>query len=785
MKINLPVTDQERHVTPGQELVTQTDLKGRITYVNPAFILVSGFSEDELVGQNHNVVRHPDMPQEAFEDLWSTLKLGRPWCKMVKNRCKNGDFYWVKANVTPVYKKGQIVGYMSVRTSPTDVERHSADVLYTKLRNKQARLSDPAKIPTQVLDKKIYNWASLSILVMLIISAGLYGSGHLMLTALGPFAAFCIMLFGSISTIRIYVKQPLNETISILKRVSEGDYHTDIEVENEGEMGDLNRAAKSLAIKLGFEINESRLEALRSSRITQALDSVSSNVMMADPTGRIIYVNDAILKMFSIAQDDICTDLPNFDYEKLLGGNIDAFHADPKHQQRLLAALETSFESRIKVGGRTFILVANPVYAPDKERLGTVVEWKDLTDQLQAEEAIEKLIQDASRGDLSQRLDDSAYEGFMQNIASGVNQMLDTVVEPMREAKRVLVALADGDLTQNMQGDFSGEYAELNDALNSSMSKLQDIVSEIRSAGANITTGASEIAHGNATLSQRTESQAISLQETAASMEQMTATVKQNAVNAQEASRLAEQAKILADDGSAISGKVVSSMGDISKSSKKIAEIIGVIDEIAFQTNLLALNAAVEAARAGEQGRGFAVVAAEVRNLAQRSASAAKEIKHLISDSVEKVEEGGRYVDESGRALHEIIEGVLKVSSIIHEIAQASREQASGIEQVNTAVTAMDEGTQQNAALVEQVAAASESMDEQAQQLQQLVNVFKVADVVKVSTPKAAPIKIKSNIWQSKPSVRAVASVIPMKSAYKNEAIVMKETPDDSEWEEF
>lgn len=782
MKINLPVTDLERHVTPGQELVTQTDLKGRITYVNPAFIQVSGFSEDELVGHNHNVVRHPDMPQEAFEDLWSTLKLGRPWCKMVKNRCKNGDFYWVKANVTPVYKKGKIVGYMSVRTSPSDVERHSAEDLYTKLRSKEAKLSDPSKIPTQVLDKKLYHWALISVAVMLAISAGLYGSDQPMLAALGPFVAFCIMLYGSVSCINKYVKQPLSETISTLKRVSEGDYHTDIEVEKEGEMGDLNRAAKSLAIKLGFEINESRLEALRSSRITQALDSVSSNVMMADPSGRIIYVNDAILNMFSIAQEDICTDLPNFDYQLLLGRNIDEFHADPKHQQRLLEALENSFESRIKVGGRTFILVANPVFAPDKERLGTVVEWKDLTDQLQAEEAIEKLIQDASRGDLIQRLDDSAYEGFMQNIASGVNQMLDTVVEPMREAKRVLVALADGDLTQNMQGNFSGEFAELNDALNSSMSKLQDMVSEIRSAGANITTGASEIAHGNATLSQRTESQAISLQETAASMEQMTGTVKQNAVNAQEASRLAEQAKVLADDGSAISEKVVNSMGDISKSSKKIAEIIGVIDEIAFQTNLLALNAAVEAARAGEQGRGFAVVAAEVRNLAQRSASAAKEIKHLISDSVEKVEEGGRYVDESGRALHEIMEGVLKVSSIIHEIAQASREQANGIEQVNMAVTAMDEGTQQNAALVEQVAAASESMDEQAQQLQHLVNVFKVNDFLQANTLKTAPIKIKSNIWNTKPSA---AVVTPIKNADRKTAIAMKETPDDSEWEEF
>lgn len=459
--------------------------------------------------------------------------------------------------------------------------------------------------------------------------------------------------------------------------------------------------------------------------------------------------------------------------------------ANPDHQQRLLEALKESFESRISVGGRTFILLANPVYSPDKERLGTVIEWKDLTDQLKAEEAIERLIQDASSGNLSQRLDDAAYEGFMKNVATGVNDMLDAVVEPVREAKRVLMALAEGDLTQNMEGNFSGEYAELNEALNTSMNKLQDMVSEIRSAGANITTGASEIAHGNATLSQRTESQATSLQETAASMEQMTGTVKQNAINAQEASRLAEQAKTLADDGSVISEKVVNSMGDISKSSKKIAEIIGVIDEIAFQTNLLALNAAVEAARAGEQGRGFAVVAAEVRNLAQRSASAAKEIKLLISDSVEKVEEGGHYVDESGRALAEIMQGVSKVSSIIHQIAQASREQANGIEQVNVAVTTMDEGTQQNAALVEQVAAASESMDEQAQQLQHLVNVFKVANVTSSKVTHLPEINIKNQRWKTKHLEADKAIDVPVIGSYKSEPILMKETPDDTEWEEF
>jgi methyl-accepting chemotaxis protein len=783
MKINLPVTDHERKVVPGQELVTKTDLKGTITYANPAFVKISGFTEQELVGHNHNVVRHPDMPQEAFADLWATLKLGRPWCKMVKNRSKNGDYYWVKANVTPVYQDGQIVEYMSVRTAPSELEIQAASTLYKKLKNKEAVLPDPKSIQTQLLNKKLYNLAFISAMVMVVIAGGAFAAGQASFAAIGPVVAFLMMLFGSLTVTQKVIHEPLKETFSVFKQVSEGNYHAEISVDDEGEVGEINRAAKSLAIKLGFEVNESKLMARRSSRIKQALDSVSSNVMMATPDGVIIYMNEAILDMFTNAENDIRKELPNFEAAHLVGRNIDDFHKNPAHQQKLLEAMKDSFSSRIRIGGRTFDLVANPV-VNDTERLGTVVEWKDVTDQLKAEDAIQKLIQDASNGQLSERLDETVYSGFMKTIAQGVNTMLDAVVEPMRESKRVLTAMADGDLTQRMQGSFAGEFAELDDALNSSLVKLQDMVNEIRAAGASITTGASEIAHGNATLSQRTESQAASLEETAASMEQMTSTVKQNAENAQEASRLAEQAKVLADDGSSISAKVVRSMGDISQSSKKISEIIGVIDEIAFQTNLLALNAAVEAARAGEQGRGFAVVAAEVRNLAQRSASAAKEIKELISDSTEKVEEGSRYVDESGRALSEIMGGVQKVSAIIHEIATASKEQASGIEQVNIAVTAMDEGTQQNAALVQQVAAASESMEEQAQQLQRLVNVFKVNLSSAYQGESVAKVQ-RSSFSSSTPSRAPAAKPAVKKDTPKKEAPIMKASSSDEEWEEF
>ncbi|MGY1411261.1 methyl-accepting chemotaxis protein [Luteimonas sp. A611] len=376
---------------------------------------------------------------------------------------------------------------------------------------------------------------------------------------------------------------------------------------------------------------------------------------------------------------------------------------------------------------------------------------------------VRRLVEAAVAGDFSQRGDAARFEFAYRELIEELNRLMSATDEGLGQIGALLSAVAEGDLSRRVDAGLPGRFGEVAGDANRTVERLAEIVGQIRGGSDAINAAASEIAAGNDDLSRRTEQQAAALEETASSMEELTSTVRQNADNARQANELAIGAVGVASQGGEVVGRVVETMSAISESSNRIADIIGVIDGIAFQTNILALNAAVEAARAGEQGRGFAVVATEVRSLAQRSADAAKEIKTLITDSADKVRHGNELVDQAGRTMGEIVTSVKRVTDIIADISAASQEQSAGIEQVNQAITQMDEGTQQNAALVEEATAAARSMEQQAGQLVQTVAVFRVRDerparsakdrvpvaaqtpssVVKLPTHKPAPARAK------------------------------------------
>ncbi len=397
---------------------------------------------------------------------------------------------------------------------------------------------------------------------------------------------------------------------------------------------------------------------------------------------------------------------------------------------------------------------------------------------------IKTLAEAGAQGDFSKRGDADKFEFMFRDMMRGMNTLISTCDVGFNDVVRVAEALAEADLTQSISKDYPGMFGKTKDAVNTTVDNLKKLVDEIKVSVDSIGTASKEIASGNVDLSQRTEEQASSLEETAASMEELTATVKQNAENAKQANQLAHSASSVAQKGGAVVQQVVGTMSSINESSRKIVDIISVIDGIAFQTNILALNAAVEAARAGEQGRGFAVVAAEVRNLAQRSAAAAKEIKTLIGDSVDKVEVGTKLVDDAGKTMEEIVNAVKRVTDIMSEISAASAEQSQGIEQVNQAITQMDEVTQQNAALVEEAAAAAESLEEEAQSLTRSIGVFKMdgnSQQARAAAPSASRAVTKPALRH--PSAPAKKPAAPVGKPRALPAKAGK--PEGEEWEEF
>ena len=777
MKVNMPVTNNEIQMKKGALLVTRTDLKGIITYVNDEFVAISGYTRDELIGAEHNIVRHPDMPEAAFEDLWLTLKELRPWNGIVKNRTKSGDHYWVDANAMPVFKNGKVHEYLSVRRAPSREKIEKSEQLYKLITARKATIR-PTGLAVMVKSiKEMDVWKKMAFALAVLLAPVFYLMYQLFLAQDYPLlagVAASVMIASAIGfdVIKSLIST-LNKTIGTFYRLAEKKFGNVQDLTRNDLIGDFQRGLYSMEVNLSLDLAQSRDDAAKAMRINQALDNVKSGVMMANTNLEIIYLNESVERMFKAAEQDIRTQLPHFDVDKLMGANIDSFHKDPAHQRRLLENLKEAYSSELVIGGQHIDVIASPVINDEGERIGFVAEWHNRTQDILIEQEIGQLVQDVKAGDLSSRINMGDKQGFAKMLSSGINELTDVIESVFNDINNVMENMSQGDLTSPITNEYQGVYAECKNNINGTLAKLSDFIIQIRDAADFIDSSSQEMASGNNNLSHRAEQQAANLEETAASMEQLASTVRNNADNTQQANQVVNAASQLAQKGGDVVKAAITAMQEINDSSNKIAEIISVIDEIAFQTNLLALNASVEAARAGEQGRGFSVVATEVRNLAQRSANAAQQSNDLIQNSIQKVRAGTAFVNETGAALTEIVNSVAQVGEMVSQIASASAEQTAGIDQVNQAVAQMDDITQQNAALAEQAAAGSIAMSEQSTNMTKLLSFFNVSSKKGASAPAKA----------IEPSKAPVAPVVAPKPVAP--ASFSKPKHDDSDWEEF
>jgi methyl-accepting chemotaxis protein len=527
-----------------------------------------------------------------------------------------------------------------------------------------------------------------------------YVSARHLLIAIGVIAAL-VAIAGAVLITRS-ITRPIRQAVDLANAIRDGDLSHTIDSTRKDETGQLLAAMDGM-----------RAQLVRDMRVSTALNVTSTNVMIADAENTIVYTNSSLAKMLGQAEADIRKQLPQFNAQAVIGNSVDIFHRNPAHQREMLARLNGTHSAQISVGGRTFHLIVNPVFDRQNRRIGTVVEWKDRTQEVAAEGEIQRIVQAAARGDFAQRIDVQGKDGFFKSLAEGINSVVETTERGVQDVGRVLEALARGDLNERVLRDYEGEFARLKDHSNGTVDALAKIIGDVRTATSSLTSASEQISSTAQSLSQAASEQAASVEETSASIEQMTASIAQNTENAKVTDGMASKAAKEATEGGDAVRQTVGAM-------KQIAEKIRIIDDIAYQTNLLALNAAIEAARAGEHGKGFAVVAAEVRKLAERSQVAAQDIGQVASSSVDLAERAGKLLDE-------MLPSIRKTSDLVQEITAASEEQSSGVGQINAAVNQLNKVTQQNASSSEELAATAEEMSGQAEQLAQLMSFFKLA----------------------------------------------------------
>jgi len=704
--------NQEYQLALNTVILSTSDLHGNIIDFNEAFVTASGYCAEELLGKPHNILRHPDMPKEAFKDFWQTIQNGKPWFGIVKNKRKNGDYYWVAANASPICQDGKITGFISVRYPASLAQKRLAEKLYAEIRDGKASMPwtpKPSRLKTMWV-------AGLSL------ALGLGSVGFLVEQAgfgIGSgLAGLVALLSAGVLFLDRYRAQKMDKNLwQAMERLANGEFREPIE-----DYSDLGFGLNMIRSRMA-EQSARQFDALMASEsLAIALDTASSNIMVTDENFVIKRINKSLQTMFERNEAKLKMVLPDFSLASLIGSNMDAFHQNPDHQRKLLANLTRPWQGELTIAGLVLRLTVVPIMR-NQQCVGYVVEWLDRTIEAGVVAEIAAVVEGVKSGDFGCQVHAPA-EGVLAQIKQDLNAAMSVMQLAVGGITQIVVAQSKGDLTLTCREPFMGQLDELKQALNKSSQKLREVIDIAKKASTIVSQQAEQVSLSARELSQTVQEQAAALEETSATMDQMNSAVQHTTENAQQTSLVAQQVQSKATQGAQVMAQTIEAMNAIQQSSHKISDIVTLIDGIAFQTNLLALNAAVEAARAGEHGRGFAVVAGEVRSLAQKSAEAAKEIKDLIEESVTRIDQGTRLAAESGEMLKEITGSIDKVTEMINQIATASAEQASGIRQVHIAISQIDGVTQQNAALVEQTSEASEQLSEQARILEKDMSFF-------------------------------------------------------------
>ncbi|VAW49840.1 Methyl-accepting chemotaxis sensor/transducer protein, partial [hydrothermal vent metagenome] len=596
-----PITNEEYVIPEGLTLVSKTDLAGNITECNDAFEAASGFSRAQLIGQPHNIIRHPDVPEAVFADLWVSLKAGETWSQIVKNRRANGGYYWVRANATPIYKKGKVSGYMSVRTPATEAEKQAATQAYQDIKAGKAKIRS-ARILYGIDWNKLNFFSKLSpqyqlpILMFLIyiiplsIYAILNGHGVLTLLTIATLGLISPFLYG------LKLQNVYRKTKEDLLTVASQEHLSNQWFDPKTPLGKMKTATRAVYLAAREQIEESAYQLDQSQLLQTAMDQVSTNIMITDANLCITYMNHDMVSFLEDKEASLQAVLPDFKVANLIGENIDVFHKEPSHQRGILNQLTEPYLGKINLEEIHLELYVIPVFNRAGIRTATIAEWRDKTAEVQLLQEVNSTIQSAKQGKLDVRIDLSRVDGVAKELSQSINDLLIAIEQPINETVKVAVSLSEGNLTQHIEGQYSGLFAVLQDSLNVAVDSLNSMIAQTKAATDAVNGGAEQIYQGSIDLNNRTQDQAASLEETASSMEEMTAAVKQNADNSREASTVTQTTAQQASSGVEVMLRAIDAMEQINTSSQKINDIIGLIDSIAFQTNLLALNAAVEAA---------------------------------------------------------------------------------------------------------------------------------------------------------------------------------------------